>query len=125
MNIFNKIWMSYLITIFIPTVLISSYYYYNYSLETKDDYKRAASVELLGLSSQVSAMFSNFNNLTLQLSLMSNLNELLANPYSASMYDFNVLKNNIIDQITASRMVQSAYVYEPCPCCILRINYAY
>ncbi|WP_028549953.1 helix-turn-helix domain-containing protein [Paenibacillus sp. UNC451MF] len=111
MNIFNKIWMSYLITIFIPTVLISSFYFYNYSVETKDEYKRAASVELLGLSSQVSAMFSNFNNLTLQLSLLSNLNELLANPYNASMYDFNVLKNNLIDQITASRMVQSAYVY--------------
>ncbi|WP_409341885.1 AraC family transcriptional regulator [Paenibacillus sp. MBLB4367] len=111
MTVFNKILLSYLLTIFIPTVLIGSFYFYAYSGELKDEYKKTASIDNHHLSAQISTMLSSFDGISLQLSFMSNLNELLSNPFQSSIYDFNVLKSNLINQTSPSRMIHSVYVY--------------
>ncbi|MFH5181250.1 cache domain-containing protein [Paenibacillus sp. TAB 01] len=108
---FGKMLLSYLLTVILPVVIISSLYYVHMAVEKKQELQKQASADLDALYVQTKMAKDNIDNLALQLALTPDLNAKLTNPFEADMYDFSVLKEHLKSQISASPLIYSMYVY--------------
>lgn len=106
-----KMFVSYLITVFIPVAVISVMYYYHLSKEKKEEFEKYALTDLQYLMSQTRMVVDNIDNLAVQFSMNPNLNEKLMNPFVYDIYDFQQLKETIRNQISTNRLIYSLYVF--------------
>ncbi|RAV09914.1 helix-turn-helix domain-containing protein [Paenibacillus contaminans] len=108
---FHKLLFTYIITIIIPALLISGIYLYNYSIELKDEFSKASSIQLHSMSAQLRSMVSQVDQFTLQLTFLTRLNEMINNPFAESLYNYSLMRSNLRDTVLANGMVNSAYLY--------------
>lgn len=110
LSIFNKLLLSYLITILIPTLIVSWLSYQEYSNELADRKESAYKEDLKYLSKQIDMLVDSINAFSLQLSLSSEVNEVIASPEN-SMYRYNMMKQYLNTQISSNNLFYSAYLY--------------
>jgi len=108
---FHKLLFTYFITVIIPALLLSVIYLYNYSVELKDEYGKASSIQLQSLSIQLKNLAGQIDQFTLQLTFTSRMNEMINNPTEESLYNYMLLRSDLRDTLLTNGMVNSAYLY--------------
>lgn len=108
---FNKMLLSYLLTIILPTVVISLMYYSHVADEKRGEFERASSAHLEQMLEKARMFTDNIDRMAMQISLMPELLEKLYDPFRYDMYDFNQLKESLRNQISANELVHSVYIY--------------
>ncbi|CAG7640731.1 HTH-type transcriptional activator RhaS [Paenibacillus solanacearum] len=109
-SMFNKLFISYLVAILLPTVIISSYNFYSFSAELKESYRRAQKESLQYMSKQMEVLIDSIHALSLQLSLSSDINTMITEP-ELNLYEANQVNKHLRNQMTTSDMFHSMYLY--------------
>jgi two-component system response regulator YesN len=109
-SLFTKLLLSYLITVLIPTVVISSFYLYNYSIEMKDQIHDEAKSKIEILDRSLNLILSNIDKFMVQTSFVSSLDDMLRGPDRVDIYEYNVFKEYLRKQISSNPLFYSIYV---------------
>ncbi|CAG7649307.1 helix-turn-helix domain-containing protein [Paenibacillus allorhizosphaerae] len=109
-SMFNKLFISYLVAILIPTIIISSYNFYTFSTELKESYRSAQKESLQYMSKQMEVLVDSIHALSLQLSLSSDINTMITQP-ELNLYEANLVNKHLRNQMTTSDMFYSMYLY--------------
>ncbi|MCR8636208.1 AraC family transcriptional regulator [Paenibacillus radicis (ex Xue et al. 2023)] len=108
---FWKIFLSYSVMIMVPVIIISILYYLHLASQKQQEYEKNAKTDLDFLYTQTRMVVDNINHLAMQLAMIPDLNAKLVNPFKYDIYDFNLLKENLRDQISTNKLFYSIYVY--------------
>ncbi|MFD0679966.1 MULTISPECIES: helix-turn-helix domain-containing protein [unclassified Paenibacillus] len=79
--------------------------------QKQQEYEKNAKTDLDFLYTQTRMVVDNINHLAMQLAMIPDLNAKLVNPFKYDIYDFNLLKENLRDQISTNKLFYSIYVY--------------
>jgi AraC-like DNA-binding protein len=97
--------------IIVPVILISLLFYLHLADQKQEEYAKNAKTDLDFLYTQTRMVVDNIDHLAMQLALIPDLNAKLINPFDYDIYDFNVLKENLRDQISTNNLFYSIYLY--------------
>lgn len=110
MSYFKKLLTSYIITIFVPAVIVSGVYFYYYSNQLKDGLEAESKQNLRNYSSIISTMTSEIDRLSIQFSFIPQLNKVLKESHYRA-YDYSVLQSTMQMSILSNPLIHSVYLY--------------
>lgn len=121
LSMFNRLFLSYLLIILVPTVLISALYYYSFAQELAKRNHNALNESLQYMSGQLGMLVDGINALSIQLSLSSDINKAIAEP-DIGMYDYRLVKRHLDSQMATNDMFYSMYLYSQVNDTVLTTN---
>lgn len=107
----QKLMRFLMILIVAVTLIISGCYIGYYSFDIKHDLYRSSEVMLKDLYAQVSLLYHSIDALSLQISLDTQVNQILNNPFQADILEYRNIKEQLLNQIAANQVIQSIYLY--------------
>jgi two-component system response regulator YesN len=110
LSMFNKLFVSFMLTIVIPTAIISFLNFRAFSVELEDRNQSAYKDNLRYMTGQLELMLEGIKTFSLQLSLNSDINEVMTRG-DASVYQYNLIKRHMKNQMAANDMFYSMYLY--------------
>lgn len=108
---FIKIFVSYMIVIFIPLSVIS---YISYSINVykiKTEFEKNALRDLNNFSNTVENLLSGIENVSMQLSLTPSINKVLKDPFEVSMYEYLTLRQDLQKFCVPNQLFHSINLY--------------
>jgi two-component system response regulator YesN len=108
---FGKIFLSYSVMILLSVIFISILYYLHLANQKQEEYNKNAKTDLNFLYTQTRMVVDNIDQLAMQLAMIPDLNAKLVNPFGYDIYEFNLLKENLRNQISTNKLFYSIYLY--------------
>ncbi|WP_136607733.1 AraC family transcriptional regulator [Paenibacillus dokdonensis] len=110
-SLFRKMLLSYMATILIPSLLILAVYAYTLKEDLLSQMEESSNASMQRVSANVETIINQINGFSLQLSFLPDINNLLKQPDTFTMYDYYQLKEQLRTQIVSNSLFESAYLY--------------